>query len=247
MGISPAEEIMPLTLESRACGNVFVIHCRGRIVLGVEADALEAALEVASRETSRIVLSVGEVDRVDSIGIGLLVRFANRLRKRGGDLRLAAPPAFLTSLLELTMLTGILPANPTEADALLSFLKQAPAFKAHAQSGPHVLVVDQSADLCGFVSTVLTQQGFAVQSANYFHDAKILLQVDHVDYLLVGPDTAHLCYETVLGSLKALAPKATALQLAADFKCEDALEASETLLQLFGVQPHLVAAKSPAS
>ena len=238
---------MPLILKTRLCRNVQIVQCHGRIVAGDEVKSLEAALDMASREVPRIVLNVSDVDRVDSEGIGMLVRFAPRVRKRGGDLRLAAPPAFLTSLLELTMLTGILPANPTEADALLSFLKQAPAFKAHAQSGPHVLVVDQSADLCGFVSTVLTQQGFAVQSANYFHDAKILLQVDHVDYLLVGPDTAHLCYETVLGSLKALAPKATALQLAADFKCEDALEASETLLQLFGVQPHLVAAKSPAS
>jgi anti-anti-sigma factor len=247
MGISPAEEIMPLSLKSRACGNVFVIHCHGRIVIGVEADSLEAALELAAHETSRIVLSVSEVDRVDSIGIGLLVRFATRLRKRGGDLRLAGPPAFLTSLLELTMLTGILPAHPTEADALLSFLKQAPAFPTHGQSGPRVLVLDQSADLCGFVRTVLTQQGFDVKSANYFHDAKILLQVDHVDYILVGPDTAQLCYETVLGSLKVLAPKATTLQLAADFKCQDAMEASETLLQLFGVQLHVVASKIPVS
>jgi anti-anti-sigma factor len=248
MGISlHPEEIMPLSLKSRACGNAYVIHCHGRIVAGVEADSLEAALQVAERETNRVVLCVSEVDRLDSIGIGLLVRYATRFRKRGGDLRLAAPRPFLTSLLELTLLTAVLPAHPTEEDALLSVLQHRAASKSQEKHGPHVLVLDQSADLCGFVRTVLMQQGFDVRSANYFHDAKILLQVDPTDYILVGPDTPQLCYESVLGSLKALAPKATTLQLAADFKCQDAMEATGTLLQLFGLQPHLVAAKSPAS
>lgn len=238
---------MPLSLKSRACGNAYVIHCNGRIVVGVEADALEAALQMAERETNRIVLCVSEVDRLDSIGIGLLVRYATRLRKRGGDLRLAAPRPFLTSLLEMTLLTAVLPAHPTEADALLSILQRSAASQMQEKHGPHVLVLDQSPDLCGFVRTVLTQQGFDVQSANYFHDAKILLQVDPPDFILVGPDTAQLCYETVLGSLKTLAPKATTLQLASGFKSQDAMEASEALLQLFGLQPRLAASRSPAS
>jgi hypothetical protein len=91
------------------------------------------------------------------------------------------------------------------------------------------------------------QHGFDVKSASYFQDARILLQVDHVDYILVGPDSAQFCYTTILGALRALAPRATALQLAADFKSHDALEASEALLQLFAAQKQLVDAKSPAS
>jgi hypothetical protein len=39
----------------------------------------------------------------------------------------------------------------------------------------------------------------------------------------------------VVGSLKALAPKATILQLAPGFKSRDAFEASSALLQLFGI------------
>jgi hypothetical protein len=90
------------------------------------------------------------------------------------------------------------------------------------------------------------QHGFEVKSASYFQDARILLQVDHVDYIVVGPDSAQFCYETILGALKALAPKATALQLAADFKSRDALEASDALLQLFGAQQEFANSKSPA-
>jgi DNA-binding response OmpR family regulator len=96
-----------------------------------------------------------------------------------------------------------------------------------------VLVLDQSPDLCTFVKTVLAQHGFDVRSASYVHDARILLQVDKVDYLLLGPDSPQLCNESVLGSLRALVPKAASLQLAANFKTQDALDASESLLQLF--------------
>jgi hypothetical protein len=65
---------MALRLESRFCGNVYIIHCAGRIVLGDEVKALEAALDVGAREFLRIVLCVSEAERLDSVGIGLLVR-----------------------------------------------------------------------------------------------------------------------------------------------------------------------------
>jgi hypothetical protein len=81
---------------------------------------------------------------------------------------------------------------------------------------------------------VLLQHGYDVRSTCSFRDAKILLQVDTVDYILVGPGTLLLPSETILNSLKALAPKATALKLDADFRGRDANEASEALLQMFG-------------
>src|SRR3981189_2055383 len=92
---------MLLSLKSRFVGNVYVIECVGRVVLGEEVKALEAALVVAEREFTEIVLNVSEVNRLDSIAMGLLVRYAERLGKRGGGLRLAGPPAFVTNLLNM--------------------------------------------------------------------------------------------------------------------------------------------------
>lgn len=237
---------MPLSLNSRFCGNIHVIQCHGRIVVGNEVKSLETTLDMASREAPRFVLNISDVDRIDSEGIGMLVRYASRLRRRGGDIRLAAPQTFVVTLLKLTQLTTVFQVYPTENAAILSFLDRPPDQKTAEKGGTRVLVLDQSADLCSFVKTVLMQQGFDVKSASYFQDARILLQADHVDYIVVGPDTAQFCYETVLGSLRALAPKATTLQLAADFKSRDALEASEALLQLFADQQHFVSAKGLA-
>jgi len=228
------EEDMLLTLKSRFLGNVYVIECAGRVVLGEEVKALESALEAATREFTRIVLNLAEVSRLDSIAMGLLVRYAERLGKQGGGLRLAAPPAFVINILNMTKLSGMLPSYATEEEAIVSFLKQNSEDEAQQRRGPRVLVFDESADLCVFVRTVLIGQGFDVRSTCSFRDAKILLRVDGVDYIVVGPSTPRLSAETVVESLTALSPKANVMQLAADFKIRDAQEATDALLQMFG-------------
>jgi anti-anti-sigma factor len=225
---------MLLSLKSRFVGNVYVIECVGRVVLGEEVKALEAALELAEREFTQVVLNLSEVSRLDSIAMGLLVRYAERLGKRGGGLRLAGPPAFVTNLLNMTKLSSMLPSYPTEEEAIVSFLQEASKDEAQERRGPRVLVFDESADLCVFVRTVLVGRGYDVRSTCSFRDAKILLRVDGADYIVVGPSTPRLSAETVVHSLTALSPKANVLQLAADFKIRDAQEATDALLQMFG-------------
>jgi anti-anti-sigma factor len=209
------------------------------VVLGDEVKALEAAFEVGERESTRFVVNLSEVSRLDSIAMGLLVRYAERMNKRGGGLRLSGPPPFVTNLLNMTRLSDILPSYATEEEAILSFLKQPSSQEARANGGPRVLVFDESPDLCVFVRTVLLGQGYDVRSTCSFRDAKILLQVDGVDYIVVGPSTPQLSAQTVVQSLTALSPNANVLQLAPDFKIRDAREATNALLQMFGVGGNL--------
>ena len=232
---------MPLTLHSRFAGDVYIIQCAGPIVLGPENAALEAALDRAITDRfHRLVLSLTEVTRVDSTGLGLIVRFAARLRHRGGDLRLASPPAFLTNLLSLTNLTQVLPSFPTEDDAILSFLKDANS--AHAPTaaqahGPRVLFLAGSADLGVFVRTVLEQHGFSVRSATLVRDARLLLQSEPTDYIVTShaqpADAAH----SPVAALQSIAPSAIALSLDANFSSLDAHQAADTLLALLQSHP----------
>jgi anti-anti-sigma factor len=225
---------MLLKLTSRFVGNVYVIECVGRVVLGDEVKALENALVVAEREFTQIVLNLSEVSRLDSIAMGLLVRYAERLGKQDGGLRLAGPPAFVTNLLNMTKLSSMLPSYPTEEEAIVSFLKERLGGEAQERRGPRVLMFDESADLCVFVRTVLIAQGYDVRSTCSFRDAKILLRVDGAEYIVVGPSTPRLSADTVVDSLTALSPKANVLRLAPDFKIRDAQEATDALLQMFG-------------
>jgi anti-anti-sigma factor len=223
---------MSLVLSSRHLGNVYIIHCKGRIAMGDEVKALEAELRFATREFTRLVLNVAEVDRLDSMGIGLLVRNVTNLHKAGGDIRLAAPPPFIVKLLNLANLSKFLRVYDTEEEAILSFLERQPT--QHVEKhGTRVLFFDQSPDLCAFVRAVLTQHGFDVKWTCNFGDAKILLRVENVEYILVGPGTPQLPPETSLRSLHAIAPKTPALHLPHDFKVQDAHLATEVLLGFF--------------
>jgi anti-anti-sigma factor len=229
---------MPLTLNSRFAGDIYIVHCIGSIVLGPESKALEAAFgQTVEASFNQFILVLSGVDRVDSIGIGLLVRIAERLRRRGGDIRLAAPPAYLTKLLELTGLSTMLHSYPSEDDAILSFLRQPAPAAAQQPNGPRVLFIDDSADLCVFVRSILRQHGFNVHTYSLVRDASIVLQVDGADYILAGAGSLQLPADTVLRTLQPLAPKAVPLRLADDFKSRDAEQAATALLQMFSIHP----------
>jgi anti-anti-sigma factor len=225
---------MPLNLETRFCWNIYIIQCRGSIVEGRELDLLQLALDQAVSEFRHLILEVRGVDHLDGSGMGLLVRYALRLRKRGGDLRLAGLSPAVLARWKQEMLSRILEVYPAEEDAIASFVRGACPREAAPIAGPRVLVLDESADMCTFVTAVLTQLGFAVESATCFWDARLLLDVEAADYILLGPDVPRLPIRDVISALRVLAPQACVLQLDREFKFRDSLESTETLLEMFG-------------
>ncbi len=223
---------MSLSTDSRHCGPVYVVRCTGRIVAGEEIGVLETSINRGLREFNYVVLHAGEVTRVDSTGMGLLVRFLSHTRNRGGDLRLASAPPFLEHLLQITKLSTIFHRYGSEEDAIVSFLKETgTARKDAVAAGPKVLFVDQSADLCAFVRGLLHNHGYEVLSTCRVHDAKMLLSASPVEYIVLGPDCSQLPSDTVVASLKPLAPSARTVQLHSDFKYQDAERAGRELLQ----------------
>ena len=226
---------MSLTLKTRFCGNVFIIQCAGRIMAGQDCLNLETAINEAQHEFALFVLNLGEVTRVDSMGLGLLVRLASRLQKRGGAIRLAAPQPFVTHLLGITNLCHFFPCYPTEDTAIESFRTRHSPPQPQKASGLKLMVFDPSADLCTFIQSVLAPHGFDVKTSCSFHDAKALLRVDKVDCILVGPCAPQLSSQNACRELSSISPEATALQLSADFNSHDAADATHTLLQMFGI------------
>ncbi|HTV05829.1 MAG TPA: STAS domain-containing protein [Acidobacteriaceae bacterium] len=226
---------MSLSLQTCFRGNVYIVRCSGRITAGQETTTLEASLDMAEREFSSIVLNLSEVHRMDSMGLGLLVRHTDRLKKRGGTICLAAPQPFVAHLLDVTKTADYMPSFSTEEQAIEACLTQPAARQPEPARLRKLLVFDPSADLCMFVHRVLSQHGFVVRTVCSFKDARMLLIADQVDYILVGPGTPQLSAETALGKLGSLAPGATTMQLPADFKSRDAVDAAHNLLQMFGL------------
>ena len=226
---------MSLALESRPCGKVYVIRCVGRIVTGEEATTLQAALNRGVLEFRHLVLDLAEVTRLDSTGMGLLVRFLSHTRNRGGDLRLAAPQPFVRTLLEVTKLSTLFHVYDSDEEAIVSFVKD--PLELHPKTegvGPLVLFLDRSPDLCAFVRTLLDRQGYVVISTCRMRDAKILLSASgasDVEYIVLGPDCSELPADNVADSLKLLAPKAAVVRLERGFELSDPEQAGSELLQ----------------
>ena|SRR5271157_4438780 len=222
---------MSLSLDCRHCGNVYVVRCIGRIVTE-ECSVLEAAIKRGLLDTHRFVLNLSEVGRVDSTGIGLVVRFVSHNRHRGGDLRLASPQPFLSTLLQLTKIATIVRVYESEEAAIVSFLKEPVVKTSDAKTaGPLVLFLDESPDLCAFVRTLLNGHGYEVLSTCRLHDARLLLKAADVDYLVLGPDNSRLPEDTVVASLKSLAPKATTVLLDSAFNVGNPESAGSELLR----------------
>lgn len=224
---------MPLELESRVCGPIHVVVAKGRLVAGDECNQLEALLKQDSRRhLKQVVLDASEVNRIDSTGLGLLVRVAAGLRRRNGDIRLANPSKILSQLLEITRVSGVIHSYPTEEDAILSFMDRQPAPAAGSSATSTVMIVDQSLDFSAFVATLLSQHGCDVKLASLISDAKILLRFQSVEMILHGTGPTPAATANMGPALQAIAPQAKILPLDPALRTRDANEAAAELLQL---------------
>src|SRR5690349_17047686 len=83
-------EAVQLSLQDRQVGYVTVVNCKGRLVSGAEADALLARINELLPMNSRILLHLGEIDYIDSGGLGMLVRCLTRVQNAAGQLSICA-------------------------------------------------------------------------------------------------------------------------------------------------------------
>lgn len=222
---------MALAVESRFVGTVLVVRCSGRIESGAESQVLNDALQRGLREFTRVVMTLSDVHRIDSAGMGLLVRFLWNARNRNGDLRLAAPSDFVNRLLAMTKLSSVFSIYPDEESAIVSFLKEGVMAPAEASNtGPRVLFLDPSPDTCAFVRAVLSRHGYRVVSTGLMGDAKILLSASTVDVIVLGPECGPLSAPATLETLRKHAPAAKTIVLEREFKNRSADEAGAVLL-----------------
>lgn len=113
----------PLKMQTslRRIGDVAVVDISGRITLG-EGNVMlrEIVRELADKGNKKIVLNLGEVQYVDSSGIGELVKTHTTVRNQGGQLRLVNLNKRISDLLEMTRLSAVFDIDKDEASAVMS-------------------------------------------------------------------------------------------------------------------------------
>jgi anti-sigma B factor antagonist len=97
---------MFLTLQVEREGEVSVVHCRGTLVSG-SCSYLHKEVYPLTSNSKRIVLDLTDLQWIDSMGIGALVRLHVVSKKSGCQVQLANVCPRVKDLLSLTNVLGI--------------------------------------------------------------------------------------------------------------------------------------------
>jgi len=110
---------------TRQVGDVIVLDISGRITLGEGNVVLrEIVRDLADKGNKRIVLNLGDVNYIDSSGVGELVKTHTTIRSKGGELKLTNLNKRVHDLLQMTRLSAVFDIQKDEASALKTFGRQ---------------------------------------------------------------------------------------------------------------------------
>jgi anti-sigma B factor antagonist len=103
-------------------GDVTVIGLSGKIMSSQDTAEMHGEIRKAiENSVHKVVLDFSALDWMNSTGLGAVVAASGRLRNAGGVLKLAAPNATVSHLIELNKLNLIFEIHPTAEAAVASF------------------------------------------------------------------------------------------------------------------------------
>ena len=113
---------MSMKVSTRQVDGVTIVDCSGRITLGEGSVMLKDTVrELLSKGQKRILLNLGDVNYIDSSGIGELVSAFTTVRNKGGELKLLHLTKKVHDLLQITKLYTVFDVKDEEAAAVKSF------------------------------------------------------------------------------------------------------------------------------
>jgi anti-sigma B factor antagonist len=119
---------MNMTASVRELGGVTMVDIRGRIQLDEESAALrDLVSDLLSKGHKKILLSLRDVNYIDSSGLGHLVSAFTSMRKQGGVLKLLNLTNNVHNVMQVTRLYTVFDIMDNEAAAVESFGQPAAA------------------------------------------------------------------------------------------------------------------------
>jgi anti-sigma B factor antagonist len=112
---------MALQMTTRSFADTAIVECSGRIVLGEESANFRHLVKDLLTKCKQIVLDLGGVTYIDSIGLGVLIGLLISAQKAGGDIKLANLKPRLIDVLGVTKLMTLFETFDRAEDAAQSF------------------------------------------------------------------------------------------------------------------------------
>jgi len=119
---------MNMTTNIRKLGSVTIVDISGKIELGEESAALrDLVRDLLSKGQKQILFNLGDVNYIDSSGLGHLVSAFTSVRNHGGELKLLNLSNNIQNLMQITRLYTVFEIMDNEAAAVKSFSQSAGA------------------------------------------------------------------------------------------------------------------------
>lgn len=115
---------MSMKVSTRQVDGVTILDLSGRITLGEGSVQLrDAVRDLLAKGQKQILLNLGDVNYIDSSGIGELVSAYTTARNQGGELKLLNLTKKVHDLLQITKLYTVFDVKDDEASAVGSFTR----------------------------------------------------------------------------------------------------------------------------
>ena len=117
---------MSMKASTRQVDGITVVDLSGRITLGEGSVILrDTVRDLVAKGNKKILLNLGDVNYIDSSGIGELVSAFTSVRNQGGELKLLNLTKKVHDLLQITKLYTVFDVKDDEAAAVKSFATSA--------------------------------------------------------------------------------------------------------------------------
>ena len=102
--------------------DIMVIELEGKICLGNSAKELEwAVAELQKANEKKVIFDLSGVTMMDSTGIGIVAMCSGKMKKAGGELKVAGAKGVVEDVLKLTHMESIVGLHATTAEAVAGF------------------------------------------------------------------------------------------------------------------------------
>jgi anti-sigma B factor antagonist len=111
-----------MTIEEKIVDSVSILIPRGDDVWFSGGWGLhEKVKELVDMDKLQIVIDLSHIERINSIGLGMLVACLKTIRDKDGDLRLAGPNPSVKNVLGIVNLYTLLNIHDTPEEAVAGF------------------------------------------------------------------------------------------------------------------------------
>jgi len=111
-----------MKIEARTVGDVHVLDCSGKIILGEGTMAIRNTVgDILKTGGRKIVINLADVNYIDSVGVGELISTYTSVINQGGELKLLCLTKKIREVLAITKLLTVFQSYDSEPATISSF------------------------------------------------------------------------------------------------------------------------------